>query len=444
MFDSDVRARRARGTLAGRLLFAVLVLLAACINSFAATLPPATNGVIAFSGLGFVNPDGTGLTYTSYGLDPAWSPDGKKISYAVDYFDGQPYCGCIYVANADGSGLTQLSTPPDSTWQDRWPSWSPDGSRILFSRASLTSPWAQLYVMNSDGSNPVALPLPGIRPSWSPDGARIIYSWGGIVTANPDGTNATWVHEGFYPAWSRDGTRIAFSGYDNNFDNPNAVVYTANPDGSNVTQLTFGCLPSGCDDRGVAWSPDGTKLVFLKYANYMPDGVYVMNADGSGQTLLVADEWAVFPAWQPIPTAQPKPPKPPEPPKPPKPPKPPTPPTGPFQFTGFFSPLGPAGTLNVAKAGSAVPIKFSLGGNYGLNIFAAGSPSTQAVSCSGGSSVSGAAAANTPGKGELSYDAKSGQYTYVMKTEKAWANTCRTLTVMLTDGTSHSADFRFN
>ncbi len=425
MFDSNVRTHSALTTLPGRLLIAALVLLAACAQSLtalAAPLPPATNGVITFSGLGHVNPDGSALTYGPYyGFTPAWSSDGKKIAFAVDNFDNQPYCGCIYVMNADGSGLTQVSSAPDTSWQDKWPSWSPDGSRILFSRVSLTSPGAQLYVMNSNGSNLVALPLTGIRPSWSPDGARIIYSWGAIITANPDGTNATWVHEGFFPAWSRDGTRLAFSASDTNFDNPNSVIYTANPDGSNVTQLTFGCLPSGCDDREVAWSPDGTKLVFLKYANDMPDGVYIMNADGSGQSLLVADEFAEFPAWQPIPTAPP-----------------------PFPFTGFFSPIGPAGTLNVAKAGSAVPIKFSLGGNRGLNILAAGSPSTQAVSCSGGGSVPGATATNTPGESELSYDAKSAQYTYVMKTEKAWANTCRTLTVTLTDGTSHKASFKFN
>jgi len=421
MFDSDVRLRRARGTLCGRMLFAVLVMLAACVNSFAEPLSPATNGVIAFSGLGFVNPDGTGLTYgLSYGYDPAWSPDGKKIAFAVDFIDGHTWCGCIMVANADGSGLTPLSTPPEAWQEDRWPSWSPDGSKILFSRLSGGFS-SQLYVMNSDGSNPVELPLSGIRASWSPDGARIIYGSGGIVTANPDGTNATWVHEGFHPAWSRDGTRIAFSGYNFDSENPNAVIFTADPDFSNVTQLTFGCLPSGCDDREVAWSPDGTKLVFFRFANDTPDGVFVMNADGSGLTQLVADDWAEYPAWRPIPTASP-----------------------PFPFTGFFSPLGPAGTRNVAKAGSSVPIKFSLGGNRGLNILVAGSPSTQAVSCSGGGPVSGAVATNAAGKSELKYDAKSMQYTYVMKTEKAWANTCRTLTVTLTDGTSHTADFRFN
>ena len=63
MFDSDVRARVARGTLPGRMLFAGLVLLVMCANSFAGIAPPATNGVIAFDGGGFINPDGSGLTF---------------------------------------------------------------------------------------------------------------------------------------------------------------------------------------------------------------------------------------------------------------------------------------------------------------------------------------------------------------------------------------------
>ncbi len=412
MLDPYVRARRARGSLLGRMLFAALFVLAACINSFAAPLPPATNGVIAFSGSGFVNPDGTGLTYWTYSLyEPAWSSDGKKIAFQADFLPDDPtqtQCDCLVVANADGSGAVQLTEG-----FGRMPAWAPDGSKIIFSSGG----W--LNVVNSDGSNLVMLPLTGFRPSWSPDGTRIIFDWqGGVWTANPDGTNPTRVHDGREPAWSRDGNRIAFSLYDENVGN--WEIHTANPDGSNVTQLTFR-TGAGSDDGTPAWSPDGTRLVFYRDASDTPDGLYVINADGSGQTLIVAGDTPQFPAWQPIPTAP-----------------------APFSFTGFFSPIGAAGTLNVAKAGSAIPIKFSLGGNRGLNIFAAGSPSTQAVSCSGGGSVSAAVVVNTPGKSELSYDAKSGQYTYVMKTEKGWANTCRTLTVTLTDGTSHKASFKFN
>lgn len=91
-----------------------------------------------------------------------------------------------------------------------------------------------------------------------------------------------------------------------------------------------------------------------------------------------------------------------------------------------------------------MPIKFSLGGDRGLDILAAGSPSTQAIACTGAGAGTSADVTGTSGSSGLTYDATSDQYTYVMKTQKAWANTCRGLMVTLSDGTSHTADFMFN
>jgi opacity protein-like surface antigen len=62
--------------------------------------------------------------------DPAWSPDGKQIAF-VDHRGA----GDLYVMNADGSGLRQLtqsSLPPAANYGARQPAWSPDGSRIAF------------------------------------------------------------------------------------------------------------------------------------------------------------------------------------------------------------------------------------------------------------------------------------------------------------------------
>jgi hypothetical protein len=52
-----------------------------------------------------------------------------------------------------------------------------------------------------------------------------------------------------------------------------------------------------------------------------------------------------------------------------------------YGFNGFFRPID-NGMVNIAKAGSAIPVKFSLGGNQGLAIFAAGSPASIATNCS--------------------------------------------------------------
>jgi hypothetical protein len=113
-----------------------------------------------------------------------------------------------------------------------------------------------------------------------------------------------------------------------------------------------------------------------------------------------------------------------------------------YAFTGFFQPVDNLPTLNVMKAGSAIPVKFSLGGNYDLNIFAAGYPTSTTVTC-GATAEDAIEETVTADSSGLSYDANSGQYIYVWKTDKTWANTCRTLVVKLNDGTYHYANFKF-
>jgi hypothetical protein len=114
-----------------------------------------------------------------------------------------------------------------------------------------------------------------------------------------------------------------------------------------------------------------------------------------------------------------------------------------YRWSGFFQPIDNLPTINIAKAGSAIPIKFSLVGNYGLNIFAAGYPKVQTVSCSTGASSDEIEQTTTAGASSLSYDAATGQYSYTWKTDKSWARSCRLLTIRLIDGTDHSASFQF-
>lgn len=116
-----------------------------------------------------------------------------------------------------------------------------------------------------------------------------------------------------------------------------------------------------------------------------------------------------------------------------------------YPFVGFSRPVDNEPTVNALKAGSAVPLKFSLGGDRGLNIFAAGYPATGTSTCPGGGAVTNPIDETIAlGNSDLSYDAASNQYIYVWKTQKAWANTCRELTVRLIDGTDHKAIFHFS
>ena len=96
----------------------------------------------------------------------------------------------------------------------------------------------------------------------------------------------------------------------------------------------------------------------------------------------------------------------------------------------------------MVKAGQGIPVKFSLGGNMGLAIMASGYPRSVQMVCNG--AVSDVVEETvTAGGSSLSYDATTGQYIYVWKSDKAWAGTCRQLQVKLADGTYHYANFSF-
>jgi hypothetical protein len=117
--------------------------------------------------------------------------------------------------------------------------------------------------------------------------------------------------------------------------------------------------------------------------------------------------------------------------------------SGTYFFTGFFQPVDNLPVINMVKAGSAVPIKFSLGANFGLNILTVGSPGSGFIPCSSTDPVDTIETTVTAGSSSLSYDPTSNQYTYVWKTQSAWANTCRQLVVSFADGTTQRANFKF-
>jgi hypothetical protein len=114
-----------------------------------------------------------------------------------------------------------------------------------------------------------------------------------------------------------------------------------------------------------------------------------------------------------------------------------------YNFTGFFQPVNNLPNLNIATAGSAIPVKFGLTGYQGLGIFAPGYPVSGQIACDANEPGSIIEETVNAGGSSLSYDASAGQYNYVWKTNKAWVGTCRILDVRFIDGTDHFAKFRF-
>ena len=219
------------------------------------------------------------------GAPPPPGPPPSRLAFVSDH-DGDLE---IYVMNADGTGLTQLTHNSDHdsvpAW---WPAWSPDGRRLAF--ASHRDGVWEVYVMNADGTGLTQLTHNSdnnFAPAWSPDGRRLAFlsSRDGdfeIYVMNADGTNQTQLTHTNYegagrPAWSPDGRRLAFTfklDRDGNWE-----IYVMNADGTGLTQLTH----NSDRDSAPVWSPDGRRLAFHSDRDGDRE-IYVMNADGTGLT----------------------------------------------------------------------------------------------------------------------------------------------------------------
>ncbi|MGH2652835.1 MAG: PxKF domain-containing protein [Actinomycetota bacterium] len=109
-----------------------------------------------------------------------------------------------------------------------------------------------------------------------------------------------------------------------------------------------------------------------------------------------------------------------------------------WPFSGFLAPMNGSG-VTTARAGSTVPVRFELGGDRGLGILEAGSPTSRQVDCTSGEPL-GDPASTMSNSGLVFED---GKYKYEWRTQRQWAGTCRELSLALVDGTTRTAIFRF-
>ena len=187
-------------------------------------------------GIYIANADGSGVTrVTSNVTDegPTFSPDGTRIAF-VTVSGGRKRLG---VVNLNGTGLTILTPTLERDVDDPE---VPDGTRIAF------SDFADIYVVNADGSNlrdltsSTSEPLRADNPSWSPDSSRIAYAYASnsLKVVGADGSGSTTiapnVGEVWEVSWSPDGQKIAFA---NDAGGPlQEELFIVNPDGSGLTR----------------------------------------------------------------------------------------------------------------------------------------------------------------------------------------------------------------
>ena len=161
--------------------------------------------------------DGQGMQILGPGEQPALSPDGRQIAFVSNHD--------IYVMAADGSGVRRLTTGP---YGDEFPQWSPDGTTIVYDNLGTSSPGESGYSETSvimtvpaTGGAPtkISTGIQDSEPSFSPDGSQIVFrSHADIWVMNADGTGAHRIarnSEGTAdaPRWSPDGTKIAYTDY---------------------------------------------------------------------------------------------------------------------------------------------------------------------------------------------------------------------------------------
>lgn len=277
----------------------------------------ALSGVLAFVSERDGNPeiyrmnaDGTGLArltnHPGSDIDPAWSPDGKRIAFVSDR-DGSPN---IYVMNADGTNVVRRTV--DGTNDS--PAWSPDGKKIVFS--SLRGGWFSLYTMDVDGNwgAPTRVgPDTGWNayPSWSPDGKRIVFTSDfraydfayDLLSINADGSDQQWLLLGpffspnqryyYQAAWSPDGSKIALVECQNSREYcfPGSSVSITNADGSGLRNVA-----ASAGYSSPAWSPDGRFIAFgIQPCNTCEGSIRVVSADGTHRGLITSDGYS--PSW---------------------------------------------------------------------------------------------------------------------------------------------------
>jgi TolB protein len=262
----------------------------------------------------------------------------------------------IHLVNADGTGLINLTDHPE--W-DAEHSWSPDGSRIAFFswRDSVG-----LFVMNADGTGPRHFVMGVGPPVWSPTGQHLAFAtrdiyrfsiddWQIEPVTNVESTSFYYHCES--PAWSPDGQSIAFVYVDNPFYRAPAAaepaaglrtdsmppgtidVYVIRADGSDLRRLTESpedpewqpqwspdgrhlafatvrgirllavngsedmLLETGGRPDNLAWSPDGTGLLFTMGRDEASD-IYTIRSEGGGLRRLTGAPWRDFaPSWSP-------------------------------------------------------------------------------------------------------------------------------------------------
>ena len=184
---------------------------------------------------------------------PSFSPDGVLVVFARCELVPEGPCALFRISASDGSNLTQITRygPVGSGVSDFEPKYSPNGTQIVFDSFFRGGIGGALYLVNADGSNLRELTSPelgGTDPDWSPDGTKIVFSTHccnpqnpDLWTINPDGSGLTRITntphlDDFTASWSPEGDALFYEGDDSSTLAP--ALYVVNANGNKLKQIS--------------------------------------------------------------------------------------------------------------------------------------------------------------------------------------------------------------